>query len=525
MGFDIAILELDKTCEKKSIKLRNEDEKPEKNSRALGWGLDENGELPEVLQELDMDLIPSKKCKAAKNFEGTVFDRIVCAEMPGADVCSGDSGGPLVNPGTGCGENDVLVGLTSFGLKCSKNKGLQSPGAFTDVARYISWIETDGAKERVVYENPDCEIQPLPEDPTEKIPLPAPIEEPKILKPVECTKAGICIKLSNRCSDKTLLALVRYKMAKGWKTGGWWVLKPGQTMPVVADAMAGPAYFYAESEEGRYHWGKDNPFEFDGKDFNSTKATINPKYSSFTWHFNCNAATRKGCGFDRYCVQLRNECNVGIRALIRTKEAGKWAVRGWFFVKPGETVSAAKNVEDQVLFIHGISTTGRRIWQGPRSFKFDGDDRGFTKNRFLSRSAAFRVCANSLMVVFANSVLWALLVGALWGCTNPLVRSGSQIAERKKLNSNRRGRLNDIVVLATTPAFFVPQAVNLCGSVLFASLLASLDLTVLVPVANASSLTFNALVDVALGNSYRVKYLIPGLCLVVLGITLCSVKV
>ena len=48
--------------------------------------------------------------------------------------CLGDSGGPLV---TLKDDRYTLVGVTSWGLVCSKK---DTPGAFTDVAKSMAWI-------------------------------------------------------------------------------------------------------------------------------------------------------------------------------------------------------------------------------------------------------------------------------------------------------------------------------------------------------------------------------------------------
>ncbi len=54
------------------------------------------------------------------------------------------------------------------------------------------------------------------------------------------------------------------------------------------------------------------------------------------------------------------------------------------------------------------------------------------------------------------------------------------------------------------------QLLNYSASALFAYLLGEVDLTVLVPVANASALLFNALTDLLLGQRYHLGYLSLG---------------
>lgn len=66
-------------------------------------------------------------------------DRMVCAgdptsdeDEPGPDSCQGDSGGPLTDDATG-----EQIGIVSFGGDC----GIATPGVYTQVSAYRSWID------------------------------------------------------------------------------------------------------------------------------------------------------------------------------------------------------------------------------------------------------------------------------------------------------------------------------------------------------------------------------------------------
>lgn len=116
-----------------------------------------------------------------------------------------------------------------------------------------------------------------------------------------------------------------------------------------------------------------------------------------------------------------------------------------------------------------------------------------------------------------------VLVGLVWGATNPFVKRGSLKVEAKKARSGRQtGWLAELAALVTTPAFLVPQALNQCGSVLFVLLLGGANISVVVPLVNAASLASNAVVDVLLGERFRLGLLVPGLALVALGLALCA---
>lgn len=114
------------------------------------------------------------------------------------------------------------------------------------------------------------------------------------------------------------------------------------------------------------------------------------------------------------------------------------------------------------------------------------------------------------------------LIGLIWGVTNPLVKRGSVIAERKLAAKRNRGVLQQWIVLLSTPSFLLPQALNQCGSGLFIYLLGTHNISLVVPAANAASLVFNAVTDVVLGESYNKLLLLPGVMLVACGIMLCS---
>jgi hypothetical protein len=111
----------------------------------------------------------------------------------------------------------------------------------------------------------------------------------------------------------------------------------------------------------------------------------------------------------------------------------------------------------------------------------------------------------------------SLLVGLIWGSTNPLIKRGSLQVEKYQQqhpNAGLRAWLRLSLIL--------PWLVNQSGSALFVLLLANAaDISRAVPIANAVSIAANAVADLALGEQYRLRYLIPGCCLVGVGVLLC----
>jgi hypothetical protein len=120
-----------------------------------------------------------------------------------------------------------------------------------------------------------------------------------------------------------------------------------------------------------------------------------------------------------------------------------------------------------------------------------------------------------------GTILSFIVVGLLWGGTNPLIKRGSVSVEAKKA-SGKQGVIQEWRTLLSTPSFLIPQLLNQVGSVLFAASLGHADISLAVPTANATSLAANAVVDLLLGERFRIAYLVPGLLLVGSGIVLCT---
>ncbi|KAG7314428.1 hypothetical protein KOW79_021731 [Hemibagrus wyckioides] len=103
-----------------------------------GWGvLQENGQLPDVLQKATIPLIHRSVCSNASIYGSAITPRMLCAGFlkGGVDSCQGDSGGPLVF----LSSRWHLVGIVSWGQGCAR-KGL--PGVYTDVGQLLNWIYT-----------------------------------------------------------------------------------------------------------------------------------------------------------------------------------------------------------------------------------------------------------------------------------------------------------------------------------------------------------------------------------------------
>lgn len=112
----------------------------------------------------------------------------------------------------------------------------------------------------------------------------------------------------------------------------------------------------------------------------------------------------------------------------------------------------------------------------------------------------------------------ALLVGGLWGSTNTFVKRGTDTARRRQ----EALKCSSLWALLTTPSFLIPQAANQSGSALFIYLLGAADISLVVPVANATALVITALTELALGHHYKQGLLAAGVLLVSIGVLLCG---
>ena len=135
--------------------------------------------------------------------------------------------------------------------------------------------------------------------------------------------------------------------------------------------------------------------------------------------------------------------------------------------------------------------------------------------------------------MFSLDFLSMMLVGALWGCTNPLLRKGSVEATSSSSptnGSNNRGNGSEenASLLASSLKSFIdikvwlPYVLNQSGSLVFYVLLAKSDISLAVPICNAMALLFSFLTSSLLGepikNPLRTAL---GASLILIGVTVC----
>jgi len=125
-----------------------------------------------------------------------------------------------------------------------------------------------------------------------------------------------------------------------------------------------------------------------------------------------------------------------------------------------------------------------------------------------------------------------VLVGALWGCTNPLLRKGSMETASESPRDEKRylGGQDSTAVrkIASSIAKFrnvrvwLPYALNQCGSVLFYFALSQSNLSLAVPPCNALALIFSVATSHLLGEGVdRPVRTAVGAALVLGGVAVC----
>uniref|UniRef100_A0A4Q8K383 limulus clotting factor C n=1 Tax=Hadronyche cerberea TaxID=1107879 RepID=A0A4Q8K383_HADCE len=99
-----------------------------------GWGrLGYNSGRPKVLQTLQIPLVSRSECQ--KKLVSRITPNMLCAGgEEGKDACIGDSGSGLT---VKRGDENVLVGIVSFGRKCAL-PGVA--GVYTKVSNFVDWI-------------------------------------------------------------------------------------------------------------------------------------------------------------------------------------------------------------------------------------------------------------------------------------------------------------------------------------------------------------------------------------------------
>ncbi len=140
---DIALLELATPASATPISFINAQMAQfEANGRAMvvtGWGTKDDGELSDVLRQVEVPLVDRETCRDSYGiFTDDITDNMLCAGLKtgGKDSCQGDSGGPLMTYDT---DSTIWrqVGIVSWGEGCAQPDYY---GVYTRLSRYADWV-------------------------------------------------------------------------------------------------------------------------------------------------------------------------------------------------------------------------------------------------------------------------------------------------------------------------------------------------------------------------------------------------
>ncbi|XP_067581378.1 transmembrane protein 234 isoform X1 [Pseudorca crassidens] len=104
------------------------------------------------------------------------------------------------------------------------------------------------------------------------------------------------------------------------------------------------------------------------------------------------------------------------------------------------------------------------------------------------------------MAATLGQVLALVLVAALWGGTQPLLKRASSHLQQVHERTWARQLLQETKTLFLNTEYLLPFSLNQCGSLLYYLTLASTDLTLAVPISNSLAIIFTLIVGKVLGE-------------------------
>ncbi|XP_054576803.1 transmembrane protein 234 isoform X1 [Eptesicus fuscus] len=118
------------------------------------------------------------------------------------------------------------------------------------------------------------------------------------------------------------------------------------------------------------------------------------------------------------------------------------------------------------------------------------------------------------MAASLGQVLALVLVAALWGGTQPLLKRASSRLQHVHERTWVRQLLQEMKTLFLNIEYLMPFFLNQCGSLLYYFTLASTDLTLAVPISNSLSIVFTLIVGKVLGEDIGGKRKSGHCCLI-----------
>ncbi|KAF2070779.1 hypothetical protein CYY_007911 [Polysphondylium violaceum] len=119
------------------------------------------------------------------------------------------------------------------------------------------------------------------------------------------------------------------------------------------------------------------------------------------------------------------------------------------------------------------------------------------------------------------NILSLILVGFIWGGTNPLIKRGAVGVNQVKKDNAILQIIYEFIYLWTRPSYAIPMLINLSGSVVFFYTLSQTDISLVVPISNSLTFLFTSLMSMILGEKSLGGKSYLGMLFVLIGVTIC----
>ncbi len=120
-----------------------------------------------------------------------------------------------------------------------------------------------------------------------------------------------------------------------------------------------------------------------------------------------------------------------------------------------------------------------------------------------------------------QDAMWFVIVGVLWGATNPLIRRGSKGIEEIKHSNRIIQFILELKFLFLNWKYIIPFLINQLGAILYYLTIGQADLTLAIPITNSLTFLFTTLFGLLLGEPVSSKLTFLGITLVLGGVAMC----
>ncbi|XP_064624271.1 transmembrane protein 234-like [Lineus longissimus] len=121
-----------------------------------------------------------------------------------------------------------------------------------------------------------------------------------------------------------------------------------------------------------------------------------------------------------------------------------------------------------------------------------------------------------------GETLYLILVAFLWGFTNPMIKQGGAGIENIKKRNALLQFFAEVQFLVSNWKYMVPFLINQSGSIIYFLCLASVNLSMAVPITNALTFIFTIVAGKVILEEKISTETLVGMLLVLGGVTLCA---